>query len=70
VLALSRNVGMVLGIGLTGAIFTTILSRGNPGGADTLVHGFNAGLLFASGVALLAAVASFERGDDRPAKES
>jgi len=68
VLALSRNVGMVLGIGLTGAIFTTILSRGNPGGADTLVHAFNAGLLFASSVALLAAVASFVRGDDRPNK--
>ena len=66
VLALSRNVGMVLGIGLTGAIFTTVLSKGNPGGADTLVHAFNAGLLFASGVALLAAAASFARGDDRP----
>jgi EmrB/QacA subfamily drug resistance transporter len=66
VLALARNVGMVLGIGLTGAIFTTILSKGNPGGADTLVHAFNSGLLFASGVALLAAVASFARGDDRP----
>jgi len=69
VLALARNVGMVLGIGLTGAIFTTLLSRGNPGGADTLVHAFNSGLLFASGVALLAAVASFARGDDRPITE-
>ncbi|MGD8402905.1 MAG: DHA2 family efflux MFS transporter permease subunit [Anaerolineales bacterium] len=66
VLALSRNVGMVLGIGLTGAIFTTFLSKGNPGDADTLVHAFNAGLLFASGVALLASIASFARGDDRP----
>jgi len=66
VLALSRNVGMVLGIGLTGAIFTTVLSKGSSGSADTLVHAFNAGLLFASGVALLAAVTSFARGDDRP----
>jgi EmrB/QacA subfamily drug resistance transporter len=66
VLALSRNVGMVLGIGLTGAIFTTFLSKGNPGDATTLVHAFNNGLLFASGVALLAAVTSFARGDDRP----
>lgn len=66
VLALARNVGMVLGIGLTGAIFTTILSKAIPGGAVSLVHAFNAGLLFASGVALLAAVASFARGDDRP----
>jgi EmrB/QacA subfamily drug resistance transporter len=70
VLALSRNVGMVLGIGLTGAIFTTILSKSNPGGTGTLVHAFDAGLLFASGVALLAAVASFARGDDRPPKAS
>jgi len=68
VLALSRNVGMVLGIGLTGAIFTTYLSKGNPNDAHTLVHAFNAGLLFASGVALLAAVTSFARGDDRPKK--
>ena len=70
VLALARNVGMVLGIGLTGAIFTTILSKDNPGGAGTLVHAFNAGLLFASGVALLAAIVSFARGDDRPSKNS
>jgi len=67
ILALARNVGMVLGIGLTGAIFTTYLSRGNPDDAATLVHAFNAGLLFASGISLLAAVTSFARGDDRPA---
>jgi len=70
VLALARNVGMVLGIGLTGAIFTTVLSKGSSGSADTLVQAFNAGLLFASGVALLAAVTSFARGDDRPSKAS
>jgi EmrB/QacA subfamily drug resistance transporter len=70
VLALARNVGMVLGIGLTGAIFTTYLSRGNPGNATTLVHAFNAGLLFASGVALLAAVVSYLRGNDRPSQHA
>lgn len=69
VLALARNVGMVLGIGLTGAIFTTVLSRGNPGGAQELVKAFNAGLSFASGVSLLAALTSFVRGDDRPGKK-
>jgi EmrB/QacA subfamily drug resistance transporter len=69
VLALARNVGMVLGIGLTGAIFTTYLSRGNPGGAATLVHAFDAGLLFASGVSLLAAITSYVRGDDRPERD-
>jgi len=70
VLALARNVGMVLGIGLTGAIFTTFLAKGNPGGVDTLVHAFDNGLLFASSIALLATVTSFARGDDRPAKTS
>lgn len=66
VLALARNVGMVLGIGLTGAIFTTILAGDNLGGAATLVHAFDAGMLFASGISLLAAVTSYARGDDRP----
>jgi len=66
VLALARNVGMVLGIGLTGAIFTTFLSRGDPNLPGVLVPAVGAGFLFASGVALLAAIASFARGDDRP----
>jgi EmrB/QacA subfamily drug resistance transporter len=51
VLALARNVGMVLGIGLTGAIFTTFLSRGDPNLPSVLVPAVNAGFLFASGVA-------------------
>jgi EmrB/QacA subfamily drug resistance transporter len=66
VLALARNVGMVLGIGLAGAIFTTFLSRGDPTSPSVLVPAARAGFLFASGVALLAAVVSFARGDDRP----
>jgi EmrB/QacA subfamily drug resistance transporter len=66
VLALARNLGMVLGIGLTGAIFTTFLSRGDPNLPAVLVPAVSAGFFFASGVALLAALASFARGDDRP----
>jgi len=66
VLALGRNVGMVLGIGLTGAIFTTILAHGNQGDSSVLVHAFNVSLIFTSGVALLGAVISYGRGDDRP----
>jgi EmrB/QacA subfamily drug resistance transporter len=66
VLALARNVGMVLGIGLTGAIFTTLLSRGNPTAPAVLVPAVSAGFLFASGIALLAAIISYARGDDRP----
>jgi EmrB/QacA subfamily drug resistance transporter len=66
VLALARNVGMALGIGLTGAIFNTLL--GPSGGADRaiLVHAFDVSMTFASGVAVLAAIVTFGRGDDRP----
>jgi MFS family permease len=35
-LATARNVGMVLGVGLSGAIFTTILSQGSEGDAAIL----------------------------------
>ncbi len=66
VLALARNVGMVLGIGLTGAIFTTFLSRGDPNLPGVLVPAVSAGFLFASGMAIVAALASFARGDDKP----
>ena len=66
VLALARNVGMVLGIGLTGAIFTTFLNRGDPNAAGTLVTAVGAGFRFVTVVALAAAVVSVARGDDRP----
>jgi len=66
VLALARNVGMVLGIGLTGAIFTTVLDQNTTRGSGNLIHAFSSGLLFASGVALVAAIITFTRGNDRP----
>ncbi len=66
VLALGRNVGMVLGIGLTGAVFTTILAHGNQKDPSVLVHAFNISLIFTSGIALLGAVISYGRGEDRP----
>jgi sugar phosphate permease len=66
VLALARNVGMVLGVGLTGAVFTTMLGRGQSGDPVTLVRAVDAGLLFAAGMAILAAIASFARGSDFP----
>jgi EmrB/QacA subfamily drug resistance transporter len=66
VLALSRNVGMVLGVGLTGAVFTTMLARGQASDPVTLIHAVDAGLLFAMGAVLLAALSSFLRGRDRP----
>ena len=70
VLALARNVGMVLGIGLTGAIFTTILAHGNQGDLTVLVHAFDISLIFTSAVAILGAVISYARGNDRPAHKS
>jgi len=56
VLASSRNVGMVLGVGLAGAVFTTILARGGDG---ALAHGVALTMFVAAGVALVgAAIAS------------
>ncbi|HET7434583.1 MAG TPA: MFS transporter, partial [Thermoanaerobaculia bacterium] len=55
VLASARNVGMVLGVGLAGAVFTTILSRG---GADALQHGVQTTLFVTAGVAALGALVS------------
>jgi MFS family permease len=66
VLALARNVGMVLGVGLTGAVFTTMLARGQNGDPVTIIRAVDAGLMFATGMALLAAIASFARGIDLP----
>lgn len=70
VLALGRNVGMVLGIGLTGAIFTTILARGSQNDPSVLVHAFNISLIFTTAVAILGSVISYMRGDDRPSHRS
>jgi EmrB/QacA subfamily drug resistance transporter len=49
VLASARNVGMVLGVGLAGAVFTTILARGGPG---ALSHGVAVTMFVAAGVAI------------------
>ncbi|MCI0521743.1 MAG: MFS transporter [Chloroflexi bacterium] len=52
-LATARNVGMVLGVGLAGAIFTTILSSSAAGLSESLFAGVRASLAVVSGVALL-----------------
>ncbi|HET9684381.1 MAG TPA: MFS transporter, partial [Gemmatimonadaceae bacterium] len=64
VLATARNVGMVLGVGFAGAIFTTVLGRA-PSPTVGLVAGVRASLLAAAGVALLGAVTSAVRGEVR-----
>ena len=66
ILALARNVGMVLGIGITGAIFTTFLSLGNPKDPGILIRAFDMGLRSACGLALLAVVITSLRGNDHP----
>jgi EmrB/QacA subfamily drug resistance transporter len=67
VLALARNVGMALGIGLTGAVFNSYL-----GGTDTVnplavVGAFAVSMRFVAAIAAAAALVTFARGDDRPA---
>ena len=58
VLATARNVGMVLGVGLAGAVFTTILARGGP---NALVRGVQASLYVAVVLAALGAITAFVR---------
>ncbi len=60
VLAAARNVGMVLGVGLAGAVYTTVLARTGERG---VAEGVSAGLVAAAGVTGLAAITSwFEAG--------
>jgi EmrB/QacA subfamily drug resistance transporter len=58
VLATARNLGMVLGIGMAGAIFTTMLAGTATPGADAVVQAADAGLLAGACVALLGAITS------------
>jgi EmrB/QacA subfamily drug resistance transporter len=51
----ARNFGMVLGIGLAGAIFTTQLAQNT---AEALYNGISQGFLVAAGVALLGILSS------------
>lgn len=59
VLATARNLGMVLGVGMAGAIFTTLLAQSpDTSTADAVIHAANAGLLGAAGFAVLGAITS------------
>lgn len=69
VLATARNVGMVLGVGLAGAIFTTMLEgQAEPDSAGALAHAVGRGLAVASALAVLgvlsAAVRARPSGDE------
>jgi MFS family permease len=63
VLATARNVGMVLGVGLAGAVVTTILAQGQTSGSTTaLFDGVSAAFLVAAGAAALGSLTSAVRG--------
>jgi MFS family permease len=71
ILATSRNMGMVLGIGLAGAIFTTVLARSGAGQpaatpSPVLFDAFRASFTTASGVALFGALISLVRSEVEP----
>jgi len=61
VLATARNLGMVLGVGLSGAVFTTVLARAGTATGAGLVEGVQVSLYVAAGVAVLGAVAAFSK---------
>ncbi|HEX2979262.1 MAG TPA: MFS transporter [Anaerolineaceae bacterium] len=60
-LAIGRNVGMALGIGMAGAILSTFSL---PDSASSLFAAIRIGFMVASGVAVLAALVSAVRGND------
>ncbi len=63
-LATARNVGMVLGVGLSGAIFTTILAQGNAGDSATLFRAVQISFSMIIWVAILGMLTSAIRGND------
>jgi EmrB/QacA subfamily drug resistance transporter len=63
IMATARNVGMVLGVGLAGAVFTTVQAQAQAAGSPTATYdGIRAGFLVAVGVALLGVLTSAIRG--------
>lgn len=63
VLATARNVGMVLGVGLAGAILTTVLAQGAASGSATaLFAAISTAFLVVTGVAGLGTLTSMVRG--------
>ena len=67
VLAAARNVGMVLGVGLAGAVYTTVVARAGP---DAVVAGVTAGLRAAAAVTGLAVITSWLEGSGRRGEEA
>jgi EmrB/QacA subfamily drug resistance transporter len=61
VLGTSRTLGMVLGVAVAGAVYATTLGLTGDTGTDAILRAAGAGLLVASGIALLGAVTSATR---------
>jgi EmrB/QacA subfamily drug resistance transporter len=53
ILALARNVGMVIGVGFAGAVYTTVLSRGATGEASAILEAMRVAYLLAAGIAVV-----------------
>ena len=64
VLAAARNIGMVLGVGIAGAVYTTVLARG---GADGATQAVVRGLHVAAAVLVVAIATSWLEGKGEPA---
>lgn len=63
VLATARNVGMVLGVGMAGAVFTTVLARSASGAdAASIARGVQASLAVAAAIAMAGAASAFAAG--------
>lgn len=63
IMATARNVGMVLGVGLAGAVFTTVQAQAQAAGSTTATYeGIRAGFLVAVGVAVIGVLTSAVRG--------
>ncbi|MEP6508264.1 MAG: MFS transporter [Gemmatimonadales bacterium] len=68
VLATARNLGMVLGIGLSGAVFTTMMAHNfDAPPLDAMVMAVRASLFVAAGLAAVGTVTSWIRGAPTPA---
>jgi EmrB/QacA subfamily drug resistance transporter len=64
ILATARNVGMVLGVGLAGAVFASVMAGSQAAGsANALFSAVDAAFLVAAGMALLGALTAVTRGN-------
>lgn len=66
VLATARNLGMALGVGLTGAIFTTLLSRNGAEPGNALYQSIRYSFLVSTGIAVAAVVLNLIRPSFSP----